>query len=112
MSKKNNNNDNHSTITLTDPDTGAILSIPDNMVTDHEYDSSNDYITITSDDNTTISLDNLISNDYINYNDIRSIYERPNNTTIRKRYVGHKHFDDLGDIGVHTLEQMSKRGNQ
>ena len=108
MSK--NNNEYDQTITLTDPDTGVTLSIPDNMVT--EYDDSSEYITITGTDNTTITIDNLVSNDFIDYNEIRSIYERPNNNTIRKRYVGHKKFDDLSDIGVHTLEQMSKRGKQ
>ena len=107
MSK--NNSENKHTITLTDPDTGVTLSIPENNVTTHEYD---DYITITSEDDYSITLDNLVSNDYIDYSDIRSIYERPSDNVIRKRYIGHKRIDDLSDIGIHTLEQMSKRGKK
>jgi hypothetical protein len=48
----------------------------------------------------------------VNSSDFRSIYERPNEKTIKKRYVGHKKIDDISDIGIHTLEKMSKRGNK
>ena len=52
------------------------------------------------------------SNVYNYSSDFRSIYERPNEKTIKKRYVGHKKIDDISDIGIHTLEKMSKRGNK
>lgn len=105
---KNKNNEFEPTITLTDPDTGATLSIPESNVTTH----NDDYITITSDDTTTITLENYVSNDFIDYSDISTIYERPTDRTIRKRYTGHKKFHDIGDIGIHTLEKISKRGKE
>jgi hypothetical protein len=29
---------------------------------------------------------------------------------IRKRYTGHKKVQDISEVGIHTLEKMSKRG--
>ena len=107
MSKNdNNNNEFEKTITLTDFDTGVTLSIPDSNVTDHEYD---DYITINSTDPTTIKYDDLIASGFVDSVDISTIYERPNDKQLRKRYTGHKKFYDVGDIGIHTLEKISKR---
>jgi hypothetical protein len=97
------NNEKKQTITLTDPDTGVTLSIPEYNVTTHD----DDYITITTDS----MFSDVIDTGLVNSSEFRSIYERPNEKTIRQRYVGHKKIDNISDIGIHTLEKMSKRGN-
>ena len=106
---KNNNND--TLITLTDPDTGVTLSIPDSNVTNHDYDGYDEYITFSSDDTTTVTLEHKINSGILRSGDLTTIYERPSNNTIRKRYTGHKKIHDISDIGIHTLEKISKRGN-
>ena len=98
------NNKKTQTITLTDPDTGVTLNIPEYDVTTHD----DDYITITTENR----FSDVVDTGMINPSDFRSIYERPNEKTIRKRYVGHKKIDDISDIGIHTLEKMSKRGSK
>ena len=105
---KNKENEYNQTITLTDPDTGATLSIPEGNVNNWD----DDYITITSDDAKTITLSDYVDNEFIRYSDLTTIYERPNEKTIRKKYTGHKKIDDISDIGIHTLEKMSKRGDK
>lgn len=114
---KNDNEEFEPTITLTDPDTGWTVSLPDDMSTtpiDITSDSSysSDY-TITLDTTTPSSVDYsaYIDNGILSEFDLSSIYEKPNEKTIRKRYTGHKKLNDIGDVGVHILEKMSKRDN-
>ena len=116
MSKNENNNEFESTITLTDPDTGWTVSLPDDMSTTtvdiNDTSYASDY-TITLDTTTPSSVDysTYIDNGILSDFDLSSIYEKPNDQTIRKRYTGHKKINDISDIGIHTLEQMSKRDN-
>jgi len=98
------NNKKIQTITLTDPDTGVTLTVPEYDITTHD----DDYITITTENR----FSDVVDTGMVNSSDFRSIYERPNEKTIKKRYVGHKKIDDISDIGIHTLEKMSKRGNK
>lgn len=98
------NNKKTQTITLTDPDTGVTLSIPEYDVTTH----NDDYIEIKTENR----FSDVVDTGVLKSSDFRSIYERPNEKTIRKRYVGHKKIDDISNIGIHTLEKMSKRGNK
>lgn len=109
MSKNNNKKEYDQTITLTDPDTGVTLHVPSENVRtwDDDYTITIDTSTDTSDYITT-----AINSGIFSEHDFRSIYERPSDKHIRKRYVGHKKIDDVSDIGIHTLEKMSKRGDK
>ena len=113
MSKNNKNNDVEPTITLTDPDTGATLSIPESNVTTHNVDqwSEHDY-TITLDNNMSDTVTYGIDSGIFHDTDFNTIFERPSDKHIRKRYTSHKKIDDVSDIGIHTLEKMSKRGEK
>ena len=94
------------TITLTDPDTGVTLSVPENNVT--HWDESEYTITLDSNMDDTITYG--IGSGIFHETDFNTIFERPTDRHIRKRYTSHKKVDDISDIGIHILEQMSKRG--
>lgn len=114
MSKNNKNNDLTSRITLTDPDTGVTLSVPESNVTNHEYDESwneTDY-TITLDSNMSDTVTYGVGSGIFSDTDFNTIFERPSEKHIRKRYTSHKKVDNVSDIGIHTLEKMSKRGEK
>jgi len=108
------NNEESEKITLTDPDTGATLEIPTVNVT--EWDDSHKYYG-TNPNDYTITVDTGSYSDLVNVGilddiDFTSIFERPNNETIRKRYTAHKKIDNIQDVGLHVLEKMSKRGKE
>jgi len=123
MSK--NKDDDLENIVLTDLDTGVTLNIPSSKVVTHDsYSHMSDF---DMSDNSSITIDtSSLTSDYI-YNhsdyistltntgvfsedDFSAIYERPSDKVIRKRYTGHKKVQDISEVGIHTLEKMSKRG--
>lgn len=113
MSKnKNTESDN---IVLTDLDTGVTLNIPSSkVVTTDNYSHMDDSYDITIDTSTTTSntISTMVTTSGIfTDDDFIAIYESPNDIIIRKRYIGHKKIQDISDIGMHTLEKMSKRGD-
>ena len=109
MSK--NKNTNSGDLVLTDLDTGVTLSVPSANVTTHDnYSHMDNSYTITSDitgdSNIYISTDTVAFTD----DEFNAMYDRPNDKIIKKRYAGHKKVQDISEVGMHTLEQMSKRG--
>ena len=101
-------------IVLTDLDTGVTLNIPPliNGVIDESYP-------IISNEISGIDTSSRTQNDYISTltntgmfseDEFSAIYERPSDKVIRKRYTGHKKVQDISEVGIHTLEKMSKRG--
>jgi len=91
------------TITLTDPDTGVTLKVPESKVTNWDgYD-----VSVKND-----SYKWIVDSGIIDSSDLTSIYERPSDKTIRQRYTGHRKIDNISNIGIHTLEKMSKRGKK
>jgi len=116
MSK--NKDDDLENIVLTDLDTGVTLNIPSSKVVTHDsYSHMSDF---DMGDNSSITIDtSSLTSDYISTltntgvfseDEFSAIYERPSDKVIRKRYTGHKKVQDISEVGIHTLEKMSKRG--
>jgi hypothetical protein len=121
MSK--NKDDDLENIVLTDLDTGVTLNIPSSKVVTHDsYSHMSDFDMSDFDmsDNSSITIDtSSLTSDYISTltntgvfseDEFSAIYERPSDKVIRKRYTGHKKVQDISEVGIHTLEKMSKRG--
>jgi len=121
MSK--NKDDDLENIVLTDLDTAVTLNIPSSKVVTHDsYSHMSDFDMSDFDmsDNSSITIDtSSLTSDYISTltntgvfseDEFSAIYERPSDKVIRKRYTGHKKVQDISEVGIHTLEKMSKRG--
>ena len=92
--------------------------IPSSKVVTHDsYSHMSDF---DMSDNSSITIDtSSLTSDYISTltntgvfseDEFSAIYERPSDKVIRKRYTGHKKVQDISEVGIHTLEKMSKRG--
>jgi len=121
MSK--NKDDDLENIVLTDLDTGVTLNIPSSKVVTHDsyshmsdfdmsdFDmSNNSSITIDTSSLTSDYISTLTNTGVFSEDEFSAIYERPSDKVIRKRYTGHKKVQDISEVGIHTLEKMSKRG--
>ena len=101
-------------IVLTDLDTGVTLNIPSSKVVTHDSYShmNNDISGITIDTSSLTSdyISTLTNTGVFSEDEFSAIYERPSDKVIRKRYTGHKKVQDISEVGIHTLEKMSKRG--
>jgi len=101
-------------IVLTDLDTGVTLNIPSSNVVTHDSYShmNNDISGITIDTSSLTSdyISTLTNTGVFSEDEFSAIYERPSDKVIRKRYTGHKKVQDISEVGIHTLEKMSKRG--
>ena len=101
-------------IVLTDLDTGVTLNIPSSKVVTHDNYShmNNDISGITIDTSSLTSdyISTLTNTGVFSEDEFSAIYERPSDKVIRKRYTGHKKVQDISEVGIHTLEKMSKRG--
>ena len=101
-------------IVLTDLDTGVTLNIPSSKVVTHDSYShmNNDISGITIDTGSLTSdyISTLTNTGVFSEDEFSAIYERPSDKVIRKRYTGHKKVQDISEVGIHTLEKMSKRG--
>ncbi len=101
-------------IVLTDLDTGVTLNIPSSKVVTHDsYSHMNNGISGITIDTSSLTSDyisTLTNTGVFSEDEFSAIYERPSDKVIRKRYTGHKKVQDISEVGIHTLEKMSKRG--
>jgi len=93
-------------IILTDLDSGQTLEIPPKSVTFHETE----YKYVSSAQRTTDLYEQYINSGILSSDDLSTIFERPRDNEVKKRYTGHRKIYNVNDIGIHILEKISKRG--
>lgn len=93
-------------ITLIDPDSGQTLDIPAVSCNWNADDYKYDYTMQTQPG----IQNNIIESGIISSENFSTIFERPRDNELRKRYTGHKKVYDVNNIGIHILEKLSKRG--